>query len=184
MLQEACEEYVSYMEEKNLEIRSVPLEILREFLLEDVEYVRPSDDWVYSENITFEVGAIAYTSHRHKLSFFDGRLDDNNMKDVTTEMISFASLAPLRLRVKSRAQRTEIAVYAGVEYKRIPAMSSKKFAKLLARGGAIFVRPGSASHAIFEREKEGTVYRAPVVRGKRELSPKVCESGVETVGIY
>jgi len=59
MLQEACEEYVSYMEEKNLEIRSVPLEILREFLLEDVEYVRPSDDWVYTENITFEVGAIA-----------------------------------------------------------------------------------------------------------------------------
>jgi len=59
MLQEACGEYVSYMEEKNLEIRSVPLEILREFLLEDVEYVRPSDDWVYTENITFEVGAIA-----------------------------------------------------------------------------------------------------------------------------
>jgi predicted RNase H-like HicB family nuclease len=57
MLQEACEEYVSYMEEKNLEIRSVPLEILREFLIEDVEYVRPSDDWVYSENITFEVKA-------------------------------------------------------------------------------------------------------------------------------
>jgi len=59
MLQEACEEYVSYMEEKNLEIQSVPLKILREFLLEDVEYVRPSDDWVYSENITFEVEAIA-----------------------------------------------------------------------------------------------------------------------------
>jgi len=61
MLQEACEEYVSYMKEKNLvgDIRSVPLEILREFLIEDVEYVRPSDDWVYSENITFEVGAIA-----------------------------------------------------------------------------------------------------------------------------
>ncbi|MEA1944273.1 MAG: type II toxin-antitoxin system HicB family antitoxin [Euryarchaeota archaeon] len=59
MLQEACEEYVSYMEEKNLEIQSVPLKVLREFLLEDVEYVRPSDDWVYSENITFEVGAIA-----------------------------------------------------------------------------------------------------------------------------
>ena len=59
MLQEACGEYVSYMEEKNMEMRSVPLEILREFLLEDVEYVRPSDDWVYSESITFEVGAIA-----------------------------------------------------------------------------------------------------------------------------
>ena len=61
MLQEACAEYASYMKEKNLvgDIRSVPLEILREFLIEDVEYVRPSDDWVYSENITFEVGAIA-----------------------------------------------------------------------------------------------------------------------------
>ena len=59
MLGAACEEYVSYMKENNLagEIRSVPLEILREFLLEDVEYVRPSDDWVYSENITFEVEA-------------------------------------------------------------------------------------------------------------------------------
>ena len=61
MLQEACDEYVSYMKEKNLvgEIRSVPLEILREFLLEDAEYVRPSNDWVYSENMTFEVEAIA-----------------------------------------------------------------------------------------------------------------------------
>ena len=38
-------------------------------------------------------------------SFFDGRLDDNNMKDVMTEMIPFASLAPLRIRVKSRTQR-------------------------------------------------------------------------------
>ena len=35
-----------------------------------------------------------YTSHRHKLSFFDGRLDDNNTKGVTTEMIPFASLRP------------------------------------------------------------------------------------------
>ena len=48
-----------------------------------------------------------YTSHRHKLSFFDGRLDDNNMMDVTTEMIPFASLSPLRLRVKSRTRRRE-----------------------------------------------------------------------------
>ena len=59
MLVEACEEYISYMEEKKLagEIRSVPLEVLREFLIEDVEYVRPSYDWAYSENITFEVEA-------------------------------------------------------------------------------------------------------------------------------
>ena len=66
MLGAACEEYVSYMKEDNLvgEIRSVPLEILREFLLEDVEYVRPSDDWVYSENITFEVEAGLKESHQ------------------------------------------------------------------------------------------------------------------------
>jgi len=61
MLEEACGEYVSYMEENRLtgEIRSVPLEVLREFLIEDVEYVRPSYDWAYSENITFEVEAVA-----------------------------------------------------------------------------------------------------------------------------
>ena len=59
MLQEACEEYLSYMKEEGQvdEIRPVPLEVLREFLIEDVEYIRPSPDWVYSENISFEVKA-------------------------------------------------------------------------------------------------------------------------------
>ena len=56
--------------------------------------------------------------------------------------------------------------------KKIPPMSSKKFVKLLARGGAIFIRQRGTSHAIFEREKEGKVYRAPVVMAKKELSPK------------
>jgi hypothetical protein len=70
MLQEACEEYVSYMKENNLvgEIRSVPLKILREFLIEDVEYVRPSDDWVYSDNIAFEVEADASFMSTHSAS--------------------------------------------------------------------------------------------------------------------
>jgi len=60
MLQEACEEYLSYLKEKGLEgeIKPVSLEVLREFLIDDVEYVRPSSDWVYSESITFEVSAI------------------------------------------------------------------------------------------------------------------------------
>ena len=60
MLQEACEEYLTYIKEKKLEdeIRPAPLEELREFLIEDVEHVRPSHDWVYSESITFEVIAI------------------------------------------------------------------------------------------------------------------------------
>lgn len=59
MLQEACEEYHSYIKEKKLEdeIRPAPVEVLREFLIENVEHVRPSHDWVYSENITFEVSA-------------------------------------------------------------------------------------------------------------------------------
>ena len=60
MLQEACEVYLSYMEEEKIveEIQPVPLEVLREFLLEGAEYVRPSNNWVYSENITFEVEAV------------------------------------------------------------------------------------------------------------------------------
>jgi len=56
--------------------------------------------------------------------------------------------------------------------KKIPPMSSKKFVKLLTRGGGRFVRQKASSHAIFEREKEGKVYRAPVVMAKKELSPK------------
>ncbi len=59
MLQEACNEYISYMKDEGSlnEIEPVPLDTLREFLIDDVEYVRPSSDWVYSESITFEVSA-------------------------------------------------------------------------------------------------------------------------------
>jgi len=61
MLEEACEEYLSYMRDEGLEdeIRPVSLEILREFLLEDVEVVRPTSDWTYSETISMEVVANA-----------------------------------------------------------------------------------------------------------------------------
>jgi len=61
-------------------------------------------------------------------------------------------------------------------------MSSKKFVKLLTHGGAIFVRQKSTSHAIFEREKDGNVYRAPVVMGKRELSPKYMKIVLRQLG--
>ena len=59
MLQEACDEYISYMKDvgREDEIKSVPVDILREFLLDDVECVRPSSSWVYSESITFVVCA-------------------------------------------------------------------------------------------------------------------------------
>lgn len=66
--------------------------------------------------------------------------------------------------------------------KRIPPMSRKKFVKLLARGGARFIRQKSTSHAIFEREKEGRVYRAPVVMAKKELSPKYMKLVLRQLG--
>jgi len=61
MFEEACEEYLAYMHDEGLEdeIRPVPLELLREFLLEDVEVVRPTPNWTYSETISMEVVANA-----------------------------------------------------------------------------------------------------------------------------
>jgi len=55
-------------------------------------------------------------------------------------------------------------------YKKIPEMSSKKFVRLLEKGGAIFVRQRGISHAIFERVKERKIYRASVVMNKKALS--------------
>ena len=54
--------------------------------------------------------------------------------------------------------------------KKIPPMSSRKFARLLAQGNAKIVRQRGTSHAIFEREKEGRIFRAPVITAKAELS--------------
>jgi len=46
MLQDTCAEYLCYLKEEHLEkeTRPVPLEILREFLSEDVKYFHPSDE--------------------------------------------------------------------------------------------------------------------------------------------
>lgn len=59
MLQDACEEYLAYLKEQKLEheIQPVTPDILREFLLEDVEQVRSAQDWTYSETIAFAVSA-------------------------------------------------------------------------------------------------------------------------------
>jgi predicted RNase H-like HicB family nuclease len=59
MLQEACSEYLLYLKDEELkgEIKPVPFEVLREFLIDDTECVRPSSEWVYSESIAFEVCA-------------------------------------------------------------------------------------------------------------------------------
>ena len=44
MLREACDEFLSFMKDEGLldEIKSVPVDILREFLMDDVGCVRPS----------------------------------------------------------------------------------------------------------------------------------------------
>ena len=59
MLQDACAEYISFMKDEGLEdeMKPISLDILREFLMEDVDCVRPSSSWAYSESITFEVSA-------------------------------------------------------------------------------------------------------------------------------
>jgi predicted RNA binding protein YcfA (HicA-like mRNA interferase family) len=66
--------------------------------------------------------------------------------------------------------------------RKIPPLSSKAFIKLLSKGGANFVRQRGTSHAIFEREKAGKVYRAPVIMAKSELSPKYMKLVLRQLG--
>ena len=66
--------------------------------------------------------------------------------------------------------------------KKIPPMSSQRFVKLLNRGDARFVRQSGTSHAIFEREKDGTIYRAPVIMARSELSPKYMKLVLRQLG--
>ena len=51
-------------------------------------------------------------------------------------------------------------------------MSSRKLQRLLEKHDARLVRQRGTSHAIYERVSEGRIYRAPVVTGKSELSPR------------
>lgn len=59
MLLEACDEYLAFIKDEGMEseIKPVPMDVLRDFLMDDVECVRPSPGWFYSESITFEVRA-------------------------------------------------------------------------------------------------------------------------------
>jgi len=63
-------------------------------------------------------------------------------------------------------------------------MSSKKFSRLLALGNATIVRQRGTSHAVFEREKGGRVYRAPVIMAKAELSFSLYETCSASVRIF
>ncbi len=55
MLEDACHEYLLSMKDDKLEseIKPVPIDVLREFMLEDVEIMRPNSDWFYTENFSF-----------------------------------------------------------------------------------------------------------------------------------
>jgi len=66
--------------------------------------------------------------------------------------------------------------------KSIPAMSSRKFVRLLEEGGARFVRQRGTSHAIYERIVDNVKLRAPVVIGKQELSPKYIKTVFRQLG--
>jgi predicted RNA binding protein YcfA (HicA-like mRNA interferase family) len=66
--------------------------------------------------------------------------------------------------------------------KKIPLLPSREFVKLLAKGNARFVRQSGTSHAIFEREKDGKMYRAPVVMAKGELSSKYMKLVLRQLG--
>lgn len=58
---------------------------------------------------------------------------------------------------------------------KMPSMSSKELARMLEKGGAIFVRQGSTDHAIYSRLIEGKRYSAPVQMGKGSLDPVYCK---------
>jgi predicted RNA binding protein YcfA (HicA-like mRNA interferase family) len=60
-------------------------------------------------------------------------------------------------------------------YRKIPSMSSRKFMRLLGKGGATFVRQRATDHTIFERIVNGRRYAAPVLSGKRTLDPNYCK---------
>lgn len=59
MLQDACKEYLTYIKEekRTSELRPATISTIREFLTEDVEVIKVSPDWSYSESISFKVTA-------------------------------------------------------------------------------------------------------------------------------
>jgi predicted RNA binding protein YcfA (HicA-like mRNA interferase family) len=61
-------------------------------------------------------------------------------------------------------------------------MSSQELVKLLSRGNARFVRQRGTSHAIFEREKDGRIFRAPVIMAKDDLSSKYVKIVLRQLG--
>ena len=58
---------------------------------------------------------------------------------------------------------------------KMPSMSSRQFAGLLERGGALLARQRKTDHAIYSRVVEGRRFSAPVQMGKKTLDPVYCK---------
>jgi predicted RNase H-like HicB family nuclease len=56
---DACNEYLAFLRENHLEktMRPADMKILKTFMLTDIDEVRLSHDWKFSENISFELVA-------------------------------------------------------------------------------------------------------------------------------
>lgn len=54
---------------------------------------------------------------------------------------------------------------------KFPSLSSKQLVQLLQNHGAVFKRHGRGDHAIYERIVAGKRYAAPIIHGKKTLSP-------------
>ena len=54
---------------------------------------------------------------------------------------------------------------------KVPALSSKRFKRLLESNGCYCVRQGATDHAIFAKQTFERKFAAPVQMGKQELSP-------------
>mgnify|MGYP001570240210 FL=1 len=65
---------------------------------------------------------------------------------------------------------------------KINPLSSRDFRRLLEKNGAHLVRQRGTSHAIYERAAADKIYRAPVVAGARELSPKYIKVVLRQLG--
>lgn len=65
---------------------------------------------------------------------------------------------------------------------KLPALSSKKFKKILGKNGVYFARQGATDHAIFVRETPEKKFAAPVQMGKQELSPNYIKLVLKQLG--
>lgn len=65
---------------------------------------------------------------------------------------------------------------------KLPAISSRKFKRILERNSVYIARQGATDHAIFIRETSERKFAAPVQMGKGELSPHYIKLVLKQLG--